>query len=212
MKEGEVSRGKGDQTVEPSRPNGEYLWISSETRKELISRPKDYNAILLIRITRCKSIIRHARRPYDYDTILLIRIIRCKSIIPHARPPYDYDAILLIRITRCKSIIRQARRPYDYDDILFIRIIRCKSIIRQARRSYDYNTILLIRSIRCKSIIRHAKQRKKTPTHRGRTKRVRNKERVQAKIKRDLEDTKRITNIILRITFTRPTNTLQITL
>ena len=33
----EISRGKEDQTFEPSWPNGEYLWISSETRKELIS-------------------------------------------------------------------------------------------------------------------------------------------------------------------------------
>ena len=81
----EMSRGRKDQTFQPSWPNGEYLWISSETRKELISRPKDDDEILLIRITRCKSIIRHARRPYDYDAILLIRIIRCKSIIRHAK-------------------------------------------------------------------------------------------------------------------------------
>ena len=81
----EMSRGKEDQTFEPSWPNGEYLWISSETRKELISRPKDDDDIALIRIIRCKSIIRHARRLYDFDAILLIRIIRCKSIIRHAR-------------------------------------------------------------------------------------------------------------------------------
>ena len=80
-----MSRGKEDQTFEPSWPNGEYLWISSETRKELISRPKNDDAILVIRIIRCRSIIRHARRPYDYDAILLIRIIRCRSIRRHAK-------------------------------------------------------------------------------------------------------------------------------
>ena len=96
---------------QPSWPNGEYIWISSETRKELISRPKDNDEILLIRIARCKSIIPHTRRPYDYDAILLIRIIRCKSIIRHTRRPYDYDAILLIRIIRYKNIIRHTKIP-----------------------------------------------------------------------------------------------------
>jgi len=106
----EMSRGTEDQTFEPSWPNGEYLWISSETRKELISRRKDDYEILLIRIIRCRSIIRHARRPYDYDANLVIRIIRCRSIIRHARRPYDYHAILLIRIIRCRSIIRHAKQ------------------------------------------------------------------------------------------------------
>jgi len=187
----EMSKGKKHQTFEPSWPNGKYLWISSETRKELISRPKDDDDTLLIRITRCRSTIRHARRPHDYDAIPLTRIIRCRSIIRHARRPYDYDAILLIRIIRCRSIIRHARRPYDHDAILLIRIIRCKSIILHGRWPYDYDAILLIRIIRCKNIIRHAKIAKKTHTHRGRTKRLRNEERVQAKIKGDLANTKK---------------------
>jgi len=57
--------------------------------------------------TTCKATVRFQ------DAILLIRIIRCRSIIRHARRPYDYDAILLISIIRCRSIIRHARRPYD---------------------------------------------------------------------------------------------------
>jgi len=100
--------------------------------------------------------------------------------------------------------LRHARRPYDYDDILLIRIIRCTSIIRHARRPYDYDDILLIRIIRC--IMRHAKQGKKTHTA-WKDRKI--KEGDQANIKGGLENPKRITNIILRITFSRPTHILQ---
>ena len=80
-----ISGRKEDQTFEPWWPNGKYLWISYETRKELISRPKDYDEILLIRITRCKNIIRHAERLNDYNDILFIRTIGCKNSIRYAK-------------------------------------------------------------------------------------------------------------------------------